>query len=88
MPLDDVDDGICLAFFRRGGGIWSGEDIIKLQVNFSEKSSNSTEYLEMWGGFSDVLVSKFDWTEGPVMADIRLPRMYIPPATAAVRQKP
>ena len=57
-------------------------------MSLSGTPSNSTEYLECIVLFSDGDFSEIGWTSGPVMADIRLPSMYIPPATAAVRQNP
>jgi hypothetical protein len=84
MPLDGVDGEMCFAVGNRCGRTWSCEDIIKLHDNFSGKSSSSTEYLESLVDSS----SEIGCGTGPVIDVTRLPRTYIPPATAAVRQKP
>jgi len=84
MPLDGVDGETCFAVGNRCGRMWSCEDIIKLHDSFSGKSSSSTEYLERLVDSS----SEIGCGTGPVIAVTRLPRIYIPPATAAVRQKP
>lgn len=84
MPLNGVDGETCFAVGNRCGRTWSCEDMIKLHDSFSAKSSSSTEYLESLIDSS----SEIGCSTGPVIAVTRLPRTYIPPATAAVRQKP
>lgn len=64
--------------------IWettSGVAMIKLQVSLSGTSSSSTSYLGVREP-SEVDVVRV------LILDIRLPRIYMPPETAAIRQKP